>query len=49
MNVNDVWNKFITNGSPLSYIEYSKLKQQEVKDAQVHQSTCNKSDGCQGK
>ncbi len=49
MNVNEAWNIFTKNGSPLSYIEYSKLKMQEVENAEIHQGSCNKSDGCQGK
>lgn len=49
MNANEAWNKFIQGGSPLMFIEYSKLKVQEAKNAENNQSSCNKSDGCQGK
>lgn len=49
MNANEAWNKFILNGSPLMFIEYSQLKAQEANNAKNNQSSCNKSYGCQGK
>ncbi len=49
MNVNDAWNNFIASGSPLSYIEYSQLKQvEEAKNADSNQGACNKGNGYKG-
>lgn len=47
MNVENAWKNFIESGSPLEYIEYSRLKLQEVNNACDNQGTYNKSDGCQ--
>lgn len=49
MDVSEAWNKFIENGSPICYIEYSKLKTQEANNANIYQGSCNQGDGCQGK
>lgn len=48
MNLEIAWKNFISNGSPLQYIEYSRLKLQEVNNADNNQGPNNKGDGCQG-
>lgn len=49
MNAENAWKKFLKNGSPLQYIEYSHLKLQEVNNAANNQRVNNKGDGYQGK
>ncbi len=49
MNINEAWNNFISSGSPLEFIEYSKLKTREDINAKNKQGFSDKSDGCQGK
>ena len=49
MNLNEAWKNFISSGSPLQFIEYSKLKTQEELNAKNKQGFSNKGDGCQGK
>ena len=49
MKAENVWRDFIKNGSPITYIEYSRLKLQEVKNAGNNQRVNNKSNGRQGK
>lgn len=49
MELENAWKKFVESGSPLSYIEYSCLKQQKEKIyADNNERTCNKSDGYKG-
>lgn len=49
MNAENAWKVFLENGSPIRYIEYSRLKLQEVNNAGNNQRVNNKSDGYQGK
>lgn len=49
MNLNDAWNKFISDGTVASYLEYSKIKNfQEAKNAVSNAGTDNKGDGYKG-
>ena len=48
MNVDNAWKNFVLTGSPLEYIEYSRLKLQEVKNADNNQGVNNKGEGCKG-
>ncbi len=49
MDLNEAWKNFISSGSPLEFIEYSKIKTQEAMNAENKQGFSNKGDGYQGK